>query len=94
MSKLYLLYCEICGYKRITDGSDAKDLVEVKTSPLFTTAPKIDPITKKHLKFKPKKRRKRFKCPKCGRVVFPKRIDNLEKNNEDYPPEYQAGDER
>ena len=73
--KTYLLYCEICGYKRITDGSDATDLVEVKTSPLFTGAPKLDSITKKVFVPKAKPQRKRFKCPKCGRIVFPRQIN-------------------
>jgi len=85
--KTYLLYCEICGYKRITDGSDATDLVEIKTSPLFTGAPKIDAITKKIMAPKAKPQRKRFKCPKCGRVVFPRQINKnlpvLENLNEE-----------
>ncbi len=29
--RLYLLRCDICGFRRFTDGSDLKDLIEVKT---------------------------------------------------------------
>ena len=97
--KTYLLYCEICGYKRITDGSDATDLVEIKTSPLITGAPKLDPITKKMFVSKTKPQRKRFKCPKCGRVVFPRQINKIlpvldtELDEESNPIGDQGGDE-
>jgi predicted RNA-binding Zn-ribbon protein involved in translation (DUF1610 family) len=99
MNKMYMLLCEICGYKRITDGTDVKDLVEVKTSPLFTGAPKIDPLTKKVVQPKEKKRKKRFKCPKCGRVVFPRKIEKQKgyepgADNENNASGHQTGDAR
>lgn len=72
--KLYQLYCEICGYKRLTDGSDVTDLAEVKTSPIPAGVPFIDPETKKLTVPKPKKQLKKFKCPRCGRVVMARKL--------------------
>jgi DNA-directed RNA polymerase subunit RPC12/RpoP len=90
--KTYRLYCTFCGYKRITDGTKDKDLVEVKTSPMQITLPILDPITHKTIEPKFKKREKRFKCPKCGRVIFPKKLkENDEK--QDNITGYQSGDE-
>jgi len=92
--KTYLLYCEICNYKKITDGSD-DSLVEIKTSPLMTSPPTLDPETKKAIpaKFKPQK--KRFKCPQCGRVIFPRKlqIEDEEKSQENNDSGHQTGDE-
>ena len=44
--KLYKLYCEICNWKRITDGSDIQDLYEIKTSPIPGGVPKYDKESK------------------------------------------------
>ena len=65
--KLYQLYCEICNWKRITDGSDIGDLFELKTSPIPAGIPKLDSETKKTTTKKPLARTKKFRCPKCGR---------------------------
>jgi rubredoxin len=89
--KSYQLYCTFCGYKRITDGTKEKDLVEVKVSPLFISPPTLDPITYKTIEAKFKKRPKRFKCPQCGRVIFPKKLKDDEKQNN--ASGYKAGDE-
>jgi len=74
--KTYLLYCEPCNWKRITDGSDVQDLVEIKRSPIPGGYPKLDPVTKKVIKPKPKKQPRQFKCPGCGRGILPKKIPN------------------
>ncbi len=74
--KLYQLYCDGCHWKRITDGSDVDDLVEVKRSPIPGGIPKIDPVTKKLNTPKEHKLPKRFKCPGCGRLVIPRKIDD------------------
>ena len=29
--KQYILFCHVCGWKKLTDGSDLQDMVEVKT---------------------------------------------------------------
>lgn len=72
--KYYMLYCEICEYKRRTDGSDIQDLYEAKLSPIPTGVPKINPQTKQVDVPKPKKPLKRFRCPQCGRQITPKRL--------------------
>lgn len=72
--KTYQLYCEICGYKRISDGSDVQDLKEIKTSPVPGGSPFIDPITKKVIAPSSQKQRKKFRCPKCGRVIMAREI--------------------
>ncbi len=76
--KLYQLYCDFCGYKRISDGSDVKDLREVKTSPIPGGIPFIDPLTKKVVAPKSSSQRKRFKCPKCGRSIMARQIQKTE----------------
>lgn len=84
--KTYLLFCQYCSYKKITDGTDVKDLIEVKTSPLMTSIPKADPITGKTIAAQFKNQKKRFKCPKCGRLIFPKKI----KDETDKPTGHQT----
>lgn len=83
--KLYQLYCEICNWKRITDGSD-HGLREAKSSPIQRGVPKLgeekDTTLERGFKSreiiepKMKKLPKRFKCPKCGRIVRMKKIKN------------------
>lgn len=76
--KYYQLYCEICGYKRLTDGTDIQDLVPVKTSKIQYGLPFIDPLTKNTITPPYKAQRLRFKCPKCGRVIMSKQIEYVE----------------
>jgi hypothetical protein len=73
--KKYQFYCEICNYKRITDGTDIQDLVEIKTSPIPSGIPKRDFETKKVVISKPIKQKRKFKCPQCGRVISPKKLN-------------------
>ncbi len=73
---MYQLYCQICHWKKITDGSDVKNLTEVKSSPIQREIPKFDKKEKKTILSKDKIRKKRFKCPGCGRVIFPKKIED------------------
>jgi len=74
--KTYQFYCEICNWKRITDGSDIQDLHEYTISPVPGGIPKRDAASKKMLKGKDRKPLKRFRCPKCGRPVIPRKIPN------------------
>ena len=74
--KLYQLYCEICGWKRITDGSDISDLYEIKCADMPTGAPKYDTLEKKTVVPPLKKRLRKFRCQKCGRGVVPRKIQN------------------
>lgn len=71
---MYQLYCQICNWKKITDGEDVKKLTEIKTSSIQREIPKFDKKENKTIYSKEKSRKKRFKCPNCGRVVFPKKI--------------------
>ena len=72
--KLYQLYCEYCHWKRITDGSDIQDLIEIKKSSIQRNIPKLNPATKEVIPSKFKKQPKKFKCKDCGRPVSPKKI--------------------
>lgn len=91
--KTYQLYCEPCGYKRITDGTDVHDLREVIMAAIPRGAPVFDPLAKQ--KNVPSlgqpgltvggtvipeamKQQKRFKCPKCGRVIMARQIQKTE----------------
>jgi predicted RNA-binding Zn-ribbon protein involved in translation (DUF1610 family) len=76
--KTYQLYCEICGYKRISDGSDVHDLLEIKTSPIPGGVPFVDPQTKKIIVPKSQNQRKKFRCPKCGRIIMARQIQTTE----------------
>ena len=68
--KYYRINCEICGFNQVTDGSDIK-LVEYKRSKIQKNLPTMDPITNKISHQKDMmKLPKKYKCPKCGRVVF------------------------
>lgn len=103
--KCYQLYCDYCGYKRITDGSDLHDLKEIITAPIPGGAPQPDPLGKKvtdvslhnpavttYGTIKPKStpQRKKFKCPKCGRVVMAKQIQRTE-HEQDQPNASETG---
>lgn len=72
--KFYRLFCEICNYKRITDGSDVDDLKELKISPIPGGIPVINKLNGKVETPKPIKRIKQFRCPKCGRVLIPRKV--------------------
>jgi hypothetical protein len=81
---MYRLYCEICNYNKITDGSDVK-LVEYKRSSVMSEIPKLDSITKKITQKTSIKLPKRFKCPRCGRLITPKKLNQDEdKTQSDY----------
>jgi ribosomal protein S27AE len=71
--KWYRLYCDNCHYNRWTDGTDIKDLVPYKRSPIQSGIPKLDPVTKKVVEKKPITLPKQFKCPKCGYLIRPKK---------------------
>ena len=85
--KYYKLHCEICGYTNITDGSDCK-LVECKRSKIQKDIPKCDSSTGEASKSTFISLPKKYKCPKCGRLVSPRKIqepelENKAKNNYD-----------
>lgn len=98
--KTYMIYCDHCAYKRITDGTDIQDLREVKTSPIPRGVPTLDPLAKKNIavshghpadittgqRIQPSMRqKKRFKCPKCGYIIMARQIK---------PEEYQQNEQQ
>mgnify|MGYP001179575666 FL=1 len=70
----YRLYCEYCNYNRLTKGDDIGDMNEVTVSAIPGGAPKLDPKTGKAINAPSKKPVRRWKCPGCGRLVFPKAV--------------------
>ena len=91
--KMYRLHCEICNYNKITDGSDVK-LIEYKRSPVMSEIPKLDPVTKKVIQKAPINLPKRFKCPKCGRLISARKISQDEdKTQNDYEQNFDTGSE-
>lgn len=67
----YVLHCNQCSFKRHTNGYDLKDLIEVKTVDLQRHLPIYDPTNKKTILQTNKKRKKMFRCPKCGFTLTP-----------------------
>jgi len=68
---IYVLHCNKCPYKRYTNGCDLNDLIEVKTVDLQRHLPIYDPTNKKTILQTNKKRKKLFRCPKCGFTLTP-----------------------
>lgn len=81
--KTYQLYCEICGFKRITDGSDCTDLVEIKQGTVPRGIPFYDVEKKTIVTPEPMPKKKKFKCPKCGRVVMARKLNEQQNNQPD-----------
>ena len=92
-----MLFCEICGFKKIIESQENIDFFEIKTTPVQTRLPTIDSITgvpininKNDAKNKNTKlQSKKYKCPKCGRAIklrniikpFEDAIKKIEKEN-------------
>jgi predicted RNA-binding Zn-ribbon protein involved in translation (DUF1610 family) len=72
--KLYSIYCEPCGFKRLTDGSDVSGLIPYKQSPIPGGSPYRDPLTGEIRTPPAKNNSKKFKCPRCGRVVTVRKV--------------------
>ncbi len=72
--KLYTLYCEPCGYKRLMDGSNVTDLIPYKQAMIPGGSPYRDPATGE-IKTPPSRpNSKKFKCPNCGRVATVRKV--------------------
>ncbi|NIQ12876.1 MAG: hypothetical protein GTO02_00225 [Candidatus Dadabacteria bacterium] len=98
--KYYRLYCEICGHNIVTDGSDV-NLVEYKRSKIQKEIPKLDPTTGKLVESTWLTLPKKYKCPKCGRLISARKLKEPEledktKNDDDknFNPRSQGGFER
>lgn len=81
--KQYLIYCEPCGYKTTSDGSDGEKFSRINRSEVPGGYPKVN------LEEQNVKESKKFqqpvlvKCPHCGRGIRVKKLDatNYEKKN-------------
>jgi transcription elongation factor Elf1 len=99
--KYYRLNCEICGFNQVTDGSNIQ-LVEYKRSQIQKELPKIDPVTNKISHQRDMmKLPKKYKCPKCGRLVSARlfkepEVENKTKSNyeQDFDTRGKGGFER
>lgn len=75
--KYYRLYCEICGYSLVTDGSKV-NLVEYKRSKIQKEIPSLDPATEKTVPGTWLTLPKKYKCPKCGRLISARKFKEPE----------------
>lgn len=64
--KKYVLHCSNCPFKRLSDGNDLSDLIEVPRCSPMKGIPKQDKRTLKTVAPKEMRRPKLFKCPRCG----------------------------
>jgi hypothetical protein len=85
----YRLYCEVCSYCKIIDSNDIAEFIERKRLSVGGRIPKFDPFTRKVEAGKPKLLPKQFKCPKCGRLITPKKI--ITKNDKNNDPGCEDG---
>jgi hypothetical protein len=83
-NKLYKLYCEVCNWQKITDGTDADSMYKIKTAPVPGGVPVYDAEKKKIIQKKAQEQPKKFRCPNCGRVVIPKKIKNPQEKLDQY----------
>jgi len=72
--KLYSIYCEPCGFKRLTDGSDVAGLIPYRQSAIPGGSPYRDLATGQIVTPQARPNSKKFKCPKCGRVVTVRKV--------------------
>lgn len=84
-TRYYRLVCEICGFSLVTDGSNV-NLVEYKRSKVQKEIPKLDPTTNKLVASTWITLPKKYKCPKCGRLISPRvhKEVELENKTKDY----------
>ena len=85
--RYYKLHCEICGYTLVSDGSNVK-LTEYKRSKIQKELPKIDLLTQKTVSGTWLTLLKKYKCPKCGRLISARpykepELENKTKNNDE-----------
>ena len=78
--KFYRLYCEICNWKKVTDGSaeSMEGLHEITStqSDIPGGVPKHDPETNQITQRPHQKRQRTFRCPNCGRPVRAKQTQD------------------
>lgn len=72
--KQYQFFCTNCCYKKFVPGNEIAEFVQVKQSDIERGIPVLDQESKTVSKPPPIKRKKVFKCPKCGFVIRPKEL--------------------
>lgn len=78
----YKLYCDFCNYKLLTNEKESlKGLLEVNRTSIQSKVPFYN-YDKNH-RIEPTwiQRSRRLKCPNCGRLIKPKKIEENEKDN-------------
>ena len=78
----YRMYCDYCGYNKVTDGQDVKGLVEYKRSPIQRGIPQYDPAKKQMVTKDPIHLPKQFKCPGCGRLIRARKLSGVLAGND------------
>lgn len=78
---IYKIHCEICNFTKVAKGEEA-ELHELKTSPIPVNAKKWDDIKNEMVKVDIRKQPKKLRCPKCGRAVIPKKVEDAQKTLE------------
>lgn len=75
----YRLNCDYCGFNRIVDKPDQiDDLKEFKRSSIQNRLPFYDHEKNQKINSSTQKQPKQFKCPKCGRLVKPFKLKNID----------------
>jgi ribosomal protein L44E len=82
-NKAVRLYCEVCNWRTIVSSIADAGLVEVKRSSVPTGVPKRDPATGKVTTPDPIKVKSKYKCPKCGRLVTPVAVEDVQATQND-----------
>jgi len=68
----FIVYCEPCGFKKITDEESLDQFFINKTTSVSRGVPFLDAVTNKVNKKKELKRNIQVRCPNCGRGVTTK----------------------
>ena len=74
----YRLYCETCGWKKDVKDDFFPQLKESKAVPIQGHIPQWDEEHKRLVIFPWIKRKRQFKCQKCGRLVYPKKMKDTQ----------------
>ena len=74
----YKLYCDSCGWKKDVQEDFFPQMKEAKFQPLQGRIPKWDEEKRKTVTFPSVPRTRQFKCPKCGRLVRPRRMKDVQ----------------
>jgi len=92
MTQYHKLHCEICNWTKVTDETGL-NLYEVKRSPVPAGVPYLNEkgkiVTPKSI---PQPRK--FRCPKCGRILGVKEAENPQEKVDRYRQELAAEEER